>query len=40
VREGGEVPDVVSLDQGAFAYALSRRGDPRLFAVGLHYGES
>ena len=40
MREGGEVLDIVSLDRGAFACALSRGDDPRLFVVGQHYGES
>ncbi|HET9973568.1 MAG TPA: hypothetical protein VFQ68_35415 [Streptosporangiaceae bacterium] len=40
MREGGEVLDIVSLDRGAFACALSRGDDPRLFVVGEHYGES
>lgn len=38
VREGGEVMDTVELDRGAFACALSRDGDPRLFVVGQNYG--
>ncbi len=40
VREGGEVLNIVSLDRGAFACALSPGDDPRLFVVGEHYGES
>jgi sugar lactone lactonase YvrE len=38
VREGGEVLATVNLDRGAFACALSRGDDPRLFVVGQHYG--
>ena len=38
VREGGEVLDTVNLDRGAFACALSRGYDPRLFVVGQNYG--
>ena len=34
VREGGEVLATVGLDRGAFACALSRGEDPRLFVVG------
>jgi sugar lactone lactonase YvrE len=37
-REGGEVLATVDLDRGAFACALSRGQDPRLFVVGQHYG--
>lgn len=37
LREGGEVLDVVTLDRGAFACALSREGPPRLFVVGQDY---
>jgi sugar lactone lactonase YvrE len=37
VREGGEVLATVSLDRGAFACALSRGADPRLFVVGQIY---
>ena len=38
VREGGEVLAVVDLDRGAFACALSRGEDPRLFVVGQNWG--
>jgi sugar lactone lactonase YvrE len=38
VREGGEVLATVSLDRGAFACALSRDQDPRLFVVGQNFG--
>jgi len=38
VREGGEVLATVDLDRGAFACALSRGQDPRLFVVGQNYG--
>lgn len=38
VREGGEVLDTVQLDRGAFACALSRGDDPRLYVVGQNYG--
>ena len=38
VREGGEVLATVDLDRGAFACALSRGGNPRLFVVGQTYG--
>ncbi len=38
VREGGEVLATLSLDRGAFACALSRGPDPRLFIVGQTYG--
>ena len=34
IREGGAVLDTVGLDRGAFACALSRGEDPRLFVVG------
>ena len=37
VREGGEVLATADLDRGAFACALSRGDNPRLF-VGQHYG--
>jgi sugar lactone lactonase YvrE len=39
VREGGEVLGTVELDRGAFACALSRGPDPRLFVVARPYGE-
>jgi sugar lactone lactonase YvrE len=39
VREGGEVLSTVELDRGAFACALSRGDDPRLFVVGQAWGE-
>src|SRR6266851_1079173 len=38
VREGGEVLVTVDLDRGAFACALSRGEDPRLFVVAQIYG--
>jgi sugar lactone lactonase YvrE len=38
VREGGEVLATLKLDRGAFACALSRGEDPRLFVVGQNYG--
>jgi sugar lactone lactonase YvrE len=38
VREGGEVLATVDLDRGAFACALSRGDDPRLFVVGQTWG--
>jgi sugar lactone lactonase YvrE len=38
VREGGEVLATVELDRGAFACALSREANPRLFVVGQIYG--
>jgi hypothetical protein len=38
VREGGEVLATVNLDRGAFACALSRGQDPRLFVVGQNWG--
>jgi sugar lactone lactonase YvrE len=38
VREGGAVLAAVDLDRGAFACALSRGADPRLFVVGQVYG--
>ncbi|MBO0786686.1 MAG: SMP-30/gluconolactonase/LRE family protein [Actinobacteria bacterium] len=38
VREGGEVLATVGLDRGAFACALSRGQDPRLFVVGQAWG--
>jgi sugar lactone lactonase YvrE len=38
VREGGEVLATVGLDRGAFACALSREENPRLFVVGQIYG--
>ncbi|HVT70121.1 MAG TPA: SMP-30/gluconolactonase/LRE family protein [Trebonia sp.] len=40
VREGGEVLATVTLDRGAFACALSRGADPRLFVVGQVQGGS
>jgi sugar lactone lactonase YvrE len=40
VREGGEVLDVVRLDRDAFACALSRGDDPRLYVVGQKYGDA
>ncbi len=38
VREGGEVLATVDFDRGAFACALSRGADPRLFVVGQNWG--
>jgi sugar lactone lactonase YvrE len=38
VREGGAVLATVGWDRGAFACALSRGEDPRLFVVGQLYG--
>ncbi len=38
VREGGDVLATVDLDRGAFACALSRGDDPRLFVVGQEWG--
>jgi sugar lactone lactonase YvrE len=38
VREGGAVLATVDLDRGAFACALSRGPDPRLFVVGQRWG--
>ena len=38
VREGGEVLATVGLDRGAFACALSRGSDPKLFVVGQNWG--
>jgi sugar lactone lactonase YvrE len=38
VREGGEVLTTVDIDRGAFACALSRGTNPRLFVVGQHWG--
>jgi len=38
VCEGGEVLATVGLDRGAFACALSREENPRLFVVGQIYG--
>lgn len=38
VREGGEVLATVSMDRGAFACALSRDADPRLYVVGQTWG--
>jgi hypothetical protein len=40
VREGGEVLATFDLDRGAFACALSRGENPRLFVVGQEWGES
>jgi sugar lactone lactonase YvrE len=37
VREGGEVLATVGLDRGAFACALSRGEEPRLFVVGQNW---
>lgn len=37
-REGGQVLTTVGLDRGAFACALSRGTDPRLFVVGQSWG--
>jgi sugar lactone lactonase YvrE len=38
VREGGEVLATVELDRGAFACALSRGQQPRLYVVGQAWG--
>jgi sugar lactone lactonase YvrE len=38
VREGGQVLATADLDRGAFACALSRGDDPRLFVVGQTWG--
>ncbi len=38
VREGGEVLATVDLDRGAFACALSREDEPRLFVVAQAWG--
>jgi sugar lactone lactonase YvrE len=38
VREGGEVFATVEIDRGAFACALSRGADPKLFVVGQDWG--
>jgi hypothetical protein len=38
VRAGGELLATVDLDRGAFACALSRGQDPRLFVVGQNWG--
>jgi sugar lactone lactonase YvrE len=38
VREGGAVLAIADWDRGAFACALSREQDPRLFVVGQAYG--
>jgi sugar lactone lactonase YvrE len=38
VREGGEVLATVDLDRGAFACALSRDSDPKLYVVGQDWG--
>jgi sugar lactone lactonase YvrE len=38
VREGGEVLATVESDRGAFACALSRDGDPKLYVVGQDWG--
>jgi len=38
IREGGKVLATVGLDRGAFACALSRGPDPRLFVVGQSWG--
>lgn len=40
VREGGAVLDTVEFDRGAFACALSRDRDPRLFVVGQNWADS
>ncbi len=40
VREGGQVLATVELDRGAFACALSRGADPRLYVVGQIWGGS
>ena len=38
LREGGDVLATVDLDRGAFACALSRDSDPRLYVVGQDWG--
>lgn len=38
VAEGGDVLATVDLDRGAFACALSRGADPKLYVVGQHWG--
>lgn len=38
VREGGAVLAVAEFDRGAFACALSRDDEPRLFVIGQDYG--
>jgi sugar lactone lactonase YvrE len=38
IREGGQVLGTVGLDRGAFACALSRGKDPKLYIVGQEYG--
>jgi sugar lactone lactonase YvrE len=38
LREGGEVLATVDLDRGAFACALSRGSDPKLYVVGQDWG--
>lgn len=38
VREGGEVLATAEIDRGAFACALSRGDEPRLFVVGQTWG--
>jgi sugar lactone lactonase YvrE len=38
VRDGGEVLATVNLDRGAFACALSRGADPKLFVMGQDWG--
>jgi sugar lactone lactonase YvrE len=38
VREGGTVLATAGLDRGAFACALSRGDNPRLFVIGQNYG--
>jgi sugar lactone lactonase YvrE len=40
VREGGDVVDRVDVGRGAFACALSREAQPRLFVVGQQWGGS
>ncbi|WP_040840513.1 SMP-30/gluconolactonase/LRE family protein [Nocardia brevicatena] len=39
VHEGGEVSATVEIDRGAFACALSRDDNPRLYVIGQHWGE-
>ena len=38
MREGGEALGTVDIDRGAFACALSRGDDPKLYVVGQQYG--
>ncbi|MFG1796263.1 SMP-30/gluconolactonase/LRE family protein [Nocardia sp. NPDC049149] len=40
VTEGGAISDTVKWDRGAFACALSRDSEPRLYVVGQNFGDS